>query len=746
MAEENKLTVRIVGIVYRNDDNGYSICTVQEKNTGEFTAVGCMPSVSEGERINISGKWVTHPIYGEQFSVDYYENVVPTETDDILTYLSSGVVRGVRAATAEKLVEAFGADTLNIMMTTPERMTEIKGITAKRAEKIHDSLAEVQAMQNIVVFLQKYGISVNLAVKVHAEFGAAAVKMISANPYILADEIDGISFARADDIAFKMGLPKNSKERISSGIRYILQNAAYSAGHTYMTKDVLFATAVRILGVTPAEVESGAAELILKKKIHAEDINAERRYYLTPLYRAEEYTAKRLVAISRGEQKFAMTPEKADEEITEFEEEHAMNLADKQKEAVRQSLTSGVLILTGGPGTGKTTTINTIIALLEKAKLSIVLAAPTGRAAKRMSEVTGREAKTIHRLLGATVSERDMNIFDKDESDPLDADVVIIDEVSMIDTQLMQALLKAVKPGAKLILSGDSDQLPSVGPGNVLRDIVSTNALATVRLDHVFRQAQESLIVVNAHKINNGEAPILTEKKRDFFFMRRTQAENALATIADLYQTRLPKSYGVEPLTSIQVLSPTKKGLLGTVNINKVLQSRVNPEDILKSEYVFGDTVYRVGDKVMQTKNNYDIVYETDTGKVGMGIFNGDMGIIRDIDTREKVIHILFDDDKNVEYPFSSLEDLDLAYAVTVHKSQGSEFPFVIMPVMDFPPMLMYRNLFYTAVTRAKDMVILVGREDCIMKMVNSGEKNKRMTGLAERIEKFFSTGEQVVI
>ncbi len=745
--DEIKLTVRILSIVYRNDENGYCICTVREKNEGEFSVVGYLPSVTEGERICVTGKWVTHPIYGDQFKAEYYENVVPSGSEEILSYLSSGVIPGVREATAEKLVDAFKEKTLDVIMNEPERLTEIKGITLRRAKRISDSLREVQSMQSIIMFLQKYGVSANMAVKIHNAFGGSAVERISANPYLLSDSVDGISFKKADSIASLMGMPKNNPDRIAAGVKYILQNAAYAMGHTYLPEQALIRTASASLGVSDSETVNGINSLAAKKQLKPDTApDGSRRYYLAYLFNDEEYTAARLISLSHAEQKNTMTEEQADEEIMTLEENEGINLADRQKEAVKKSLLSGVLVLTGGPGTGKTTTINAILQLTDKLGLKTALAAPTGRAAKRMSEVTGRDAQTIHRLLGASISPSGTNIFERDESDPLKEDVIIIDEVSMIDIQLMPALLKAVKPGARLILSGDADQLPPVGPGNVLRDLVRSEAVTTVRLDHVFRQAEQSLIVVNAHKINNGEMPVLTETKRDFFFLRRLAPEQTLYAIADLYQNRLPKSYGIDPFTEIQVLSPTKKGLLGTVSLNKVLQSRINPEDILKAEHAFGDTIFRTGDKVMQTKNNYDIVYEKDSGEIGTGIFNGDMGIIEDIDTHGKFLRITFDDEKHVEYPFAGLEDLELAYAITVHKSQGSEFPFMIMPVMDFPPMLMYRNLFYTAVTRAKTMVILVGKETAVERMISSGEKNIRCSGLYDRLEKHMKAGIQMTI
>lgn len=721
-------------IIYNNPDNGYTICDVNSSEEGLFTATGYMPYVSEGESVSLSGSWTTHPDYGEQFKVSYYETVLPTDEQSILKYLSSGVIPGIREATAKKLMERFGTDILQILLTEPEKIAEIKGITKEKAKKIGESYQELQSMQNIVMFLQQYNVNANIAVKVHNILGTNAVNAIRENPYILADRIDGVSFKTSDTIAFNMGLPKNSLLRIRTGVKYILQDAAYTSGHTYLPKTVLTEHAAYKLQVEEHEVENAISDLLAKREIFLDNVDNTDVYYLFSFYESEYYIARRLASMSVHEQKFTMTAEDCEKAIDELEEKNGISLAAEQRNAVLTAVSTGCMVLTGGPGTGKTTTVNSIIELFESLKLSVALAAPTGRAAKRMSQVTGLEAKTIHRLLGTQLNQDGLHNFTHNEENPLPADVIILDEVSMIDINLMASFLKAVKYGARLILSGDSDQLPSVGPGNVLHDIIDSKAVPVIRLNKIFRQAEESMIIVNAHKINHCEPPDLSVKNSDFFFLRRSNPEQVSFTVMELFKTRLPKSYGVDPISDIQVLSPTKKGLAGTINLNKLLQLHINPPHPAKPEHIYGNTVFRTGDKIMQIKNNYDIEFKRPNGECGMGIYNGDMGIIDSINTVDKYMVVIFDEDKRVEYPFTNLDELDLAYAITVHKSQGSEFPMVIMPVCSFAPMLMSRNLFYTAVTRAKDMVILVGSEKTVYAMTQNNSYEQRFTGLNEKL------------
>jgi len=723
----------VTDIVYYNSDNGYTVFEFESDEAKDIiTAVGYTVELKEGEHISVTGKWIVHPQYGEQLKVESYETLMPSEEEDILRYLSSGVVYGVRAATAKNLVNAFGKDTLNIMLTNPEKMACVKGISVKRAYKIHESFKEIQAMQSIVMFLQQYSISANMGMKVYKEFGPDAVDIIKKNPYVISDTIDGIKFSSADKIAHGEGFPHNSPLRIKSGVKYILLQAAYNSGHTYLPKSLLVEDVAYKLGVAEEEVENILSELIISNDIYIDKINNETVYFLTIHHKAEMYVSDRLSIMASSENEL-LSEREIEKRIESMEKIIGISYAQEQKNAVRAALGYKCMILTGGPGTGKTTTINTIIKLLDEFELKISLAAPTGRAAKRMTQLTGIEAKTIHRLLGATGEENGRK-FTYNEDNPIGADVIILDEVSMIDINLMYSFLKAVKPGTRLIMSGDADQLPSVGPGNVLNDLIKSGAIPVIKLDKIFRQAEKSLIVVNAHNINKGILPELKDKENDFFFIPKNNTNDVLSTIVQLCKTRLPAAYNVNPYTDIQVLSPSKKGICGTINLNRVLQSQLNPPDILKNEYSYGKTVFRVGDKVMQIKNNYDLYYTRDIGESGVGIFNGEMGIIEEISVTDKFMTILFDEEKRVEYLFSQLDELDLAYAVTVHKSQGSEFPFLVMPVTQFPPMLMCRNLFYTAVTRAKNMVVLVGNEQAVEQMTYNNRENERFTGLCEKI------------
>ena len=648
MSEIITVTGTVEEIIYSNPDNGYSVVGIDSVEEGQFTATGYMPFITEGESVALSGNWTTHPDYGEQFKAEYYETVMPSDEESIIKYLSSGIISGIREATAKKLIDHFGLDVLQIMLTQPSRLAEIKGISKEKAKKIGEQFAEIQSMQNIVMFLQQYGISATTAVKVHNSLGANSVELIKKNPYILSDMVDGISFKTSDTIAFNMGLPKNSIMRIRSGIIHILRSAAYTSGHVYMPKDVLIEHTVYTLKVTDDEVIAAVSELLSSKELFQDKVDGIDAYYLYSYYESEYYIARRLIAMSQNTQKFTMTEEKAEKAIDALEAKTNLYLAAEQRNAVVTALSAGCMILTGGPGTGKTTTINTIIKLLEDLKLSIALAAPTGRAAKRMSQVTGYEAKTIHRLLCTQRSSEGYSIFTHNEENPLPYDVIILDEVSMIDVNLMSSFLKAVKTGARIILSGDADQLPSVGPGNIIHDIIESKTIPVIQLNKIFRQAEESLIIVNAHKINHGELPDLSVKSSDFFFLRRKTPQDSAFTVMDLFKNRLPKSYNVNPISSIQVLSPTKKGLAGTIALNKLLQSHINPYDERRPQHVFGNITFRVGDKVMQTKNNYDMVYSRENGEDGMGIFNGDMGIIESISVRDKCMNIVFDEDKLV--------------------------------------------------------------------------------------------------
>lgn len=723
----------IDNIVYSNPDNGYAICEIDSKEEGQFYAVGYMPSITEGENAELTGSWTMHPEYGEQFKVELYRTIMPSDETAIIKYLASGVIKGVREATAKKLFAEFGSDVFNVMSTEPDKLSRIKGISKDKAEIICKSFNEQRSVQNIIMFLQQYNISPNLAVKINKVFGAEAITRIKENPYSLASAFDGITFRTADSIAFSLGIPKNSPTRISCGIIYFLKDAAYANGHTCMPKSLLTEHAVYELQVSETEVQNALSELIASRDIIIDKTDGTDMCYLYSYYHDEIYISQRLSLMAYTKNKYAISEERAEDEIDAFENEEEIQLAPEQRNAVVTALSGGCMVLTGGPGTGKTTTINTIIKLLENLKLKVALAAPTGRAAKRMTQITGKEAKTIHRLLGAQVMGNG-HVLVHDEDNPLNDDVIILDEVSMIDTPLMASFLRAVKRGGRVIFSGDSDQLPSVGAGNVLHDIIESGTIPIIKLTHIFRQSEESLIIVNAHKINNGELPEINDRTKDFFFMRRSNPESAVDTILDLYKTRLPKTYSLNPITDIQVLTPMKKGITGTIELNRALQNSINPPKDTRAEYKYGQRIFREGDKVMQTKNNYDMPYVEESGEKGSGIYNGDMGIINSIHNTDKYMVITFDEGKTIEYPFSNLDELDLAYAITVHKSQGSEFPFVIMPVCSYIPMLMSRNLFYTAITRAKSMVVLVGSEKTIANMTNNNSYTKRFTGLNERL------------
>lgn len=730
---EIKIIAMVEEIIYQNVENGYTVCDMGNEEEGLFTAKGYMPFINEGERVELTGEWTNHPEYGEQFSVIGYITLLPEDENEILKYLSSGAVAGVGAATAKNLVAHFGAKTLQVMLNEPSRMTEIKGISPKRADKIHKSFSELQSVQAIVIFLQQFSINPSVALRVQKAYGSHAVEKLKQNPYLLTDMPDPVSFKIADKIAYFQGFAKNHPLRIKHGIKSILINAAYTGGHTYLYMNMLIKEATVKLGISVEDAENGINELALVHEVFIEDAPDGKRCVPAVFYAAENYVARRLVGMSISEPVYNIENCDVLKSIEEAGEDGGITLAEEQIKAVETSVNSSCMVITGGPGTGKTTIIKAIIGVMEKLSQKVVLTAPTGRAAKRMSEVTGCEAKTIHRLIGLKPEGHSTKTL-HNEDNPLDEDVIIADEASMIDIQLASALLHAIKPGAKLILCGDANQLPSVGPGNFLRDVIDSGAVPVISLKHIYRQARESLIVMNAHSVNNGELPELRARDKDFFFIPERLGENITTVITSLYHTRLPNKYGINPISRIQVLSPSKKGAAGIINLNKELQHAMNPPDILKAEYERGNIIFRVGDKVMQIKNDYDITWMRENGEVGQGIFNGDIGIIESISMRDKVMTILFDEDKEVEYPFQNTDKLELAYASTVHKSQGSEFPIVIIAVDSFAPMLMYRNILYTAITRAKDMVVIVGRGDQIARMVKNNDNRNRFTALSERM------------
>lgn len=726
-------------IIFQNESNGYTVAMVETEDD-VVTIVGDIPLINIGETLSLQGKWDYHPNYGQQLKVETYSTVVPDTLNGIEKYLSSGLVPGIGPKTAKKIVEAFGADSIDILQYNPEKLKLVEGIGEKKAEKIAEAFVEQRELRDVMIFLQGYGISVNYGIKIYKKYGNETLAKVKENPYRLSEDILGIGFKMADKIAQSMGVDVRSKYRIHAGIKFVLMESS-GRGHTYMPKNELTTEASKILNVETELIQDGITELALNQEIQLENFDGEICVYYMPYFYAETNVCKKLIEISQGEiNKLHL---EIDGEIKKIEDENAIKFADRQKEALKESIENGMVVITGGPGTGKTTTINSIIKLFESQNQSISLAAPTGRAAKRMSEATGREAKTIHRLLEYNYVDEEVGMaFSRDDGTPLESDVVIIDEVSMVDILLMNTLLKAILPGTRLILVGDVDQLPSVGPGNVLRDIIESKIIKVVKLDEIFRQAQESMIVVNAHRINKGEKPYLNVKEKDFFFMTRNSGENIADTIIDLCKERLPKFNGYDSLKDIQVLSPMKKGDVGVNKLNEKMQEALNPQHLNKKEKKSGDIVFRVGDKVMQIKNNYRMKWRLmDDGLVveeGEGVFNGDYGFITRIDNEEGQITVFFDDNREAMYQSGQLDELRLAYATTIHKSQGSEFPVVIIPSCWGPPMLLTRNLLYTAITRAKELVVLVGMEKYLNMMISNNRIVTRYSGLNRRLVKVF--------
>ena len=731
--EENKIVGTVTEIVYYNSVNGYAVCDIEtEEDT--ITAVGYMPYIAGGDKVTLTGEWTFHQDYGPQFKVEFFEKNMPSEINDILKYLASGSIKGVRLATAQKIVDMFGEDTLNILEKEPEKLSKIHGISRKKALEIGAEYVKQQGVRNIVMYLQKFGITPQSAVKVYKRYGSSSVETIKENPYVLSETVYNIGFKTADKIALEMGISPNAPIRIEGAVKHILSNSSMN-GHTYVPKDILLDEVCSFLSITVEEAENVIVKMIFESKLKNEIYNdGNQKIYLPKLYEAEVYVAHKIKKIAENN-----TLEKGidiEKVIKDIEMTNDITLAEHQKSAIYCAMEKGATVITGGPGTVKTTIINTIIQIMDKLDKNVMLAAPTGRAAMRMTEVCGIEAKTIHRLLESSFSENDDNMnFAKNEDNPLDCDIVIIDEMSMVDILLIQSLLKALKSHTRLIMVGDSDQLPSVGAGNVLRDIINSGVVPTVSLTEIFRQAKESAIVVNAHKINRGEYPEFNKSGTDFFMVKRDTAVDISQSIVDLFINRLPKAYKYNSLYQIQILSPTRKGITGVNELNIALQKVINPPHKKKKEKAFKNITFREGDKVMQTRNNYDMEWTKleKPEETGFGIFNGDIGYIHRIDKEMESATIVFDD-KLCIYEFSKFEDLDLAYAVTVHKSQGSEFDVIIMPMYPCAPMLQNRNLFYTAVTRAKKLVVLVGRESCVQKMVENKSEQIRYTGLEQKL------------
>ncbi len=721
-------------IIYRNADNGYTVLNLVS-GEDEITCVGIFSAIAEGENIEAQGEYTEHPTYGQQFKVTSFEEKAPEDEEAIERYLGSGAIKGIGLAMAARIVRRFKEDTFRIIEEEPERLAEIKGISNRKAMEIASQVNEKRDLRQAMIFLQQYGITMNLAVKVYQAYGQDVYGIIRENPYRLADDIDGVGFRTADEIAARVGIRMDSDFRVRSGILYTLLQAS-GEGHTYLPETELTPRASKLLNVTAEQVEKQYMDLAIERKIILKQMEDQTQIYAASFYYMEANTATMLKRLNVS---YDVSDAEIEQQIRGIEKKSGMTLDEHQVTAVKEAVRNGLLVITGGPGTGKTTTINTIIRYFELEGLEIFLAAPTGRAAKRMSETTGFEARTVHRMLELNGGAEGSGGFERDESNPLEADVIIVDEMSMVDISLMYSLLKAISVGTRLILVGDVNQLPSVGPGSVLRDIIQSHACNVVMLTKIFRQASTSDIIVNAHKINHGEEVILDNKSMDFFFLKRYDADVIINVVLQLIKQKLPKFVDATPY-DIQVLTPMRKGLLGVERLNGILQRYMNPPANDKVEKEYGSTVFREGDKVMQTKNNYQLAWEIRTKfgltvDKGLGIFNGDMGIIRQINDFAEQMIIEFDEGRMVEYPYKLLDELELAYAITIHKSQGSEYPAVVIPLLGGPMMLMNRNLLYTAVTRARKCVTLVGNEVTFQQMIQNTSQQKRYSGLCDRLK-----------
>ena len=739
--DELKFSGVVENIIYSNPENGYAVFNLLLDDETEDTVVCCvgyLPGLNMGESLSITGEQVRHPAYGDQLKVISYQKSLPVSEKAIERYLGGGIIKGIGKRMAKKIVDKFGKDTLVIIDTEPQKLADIKGISMTKAIEIGAVFKEQSDLTNAVMFLQEYGVSISYATKIFKKYKDKTIATVQKNPYTLADEIWGIGFKTADSIAQRLGIDADSPHRIQSGIKYVLDHAAAN-GHTYLPEDILIDETTALLSIPADSISQNLIGMHVDSRIWIENTQP-RRIYLNFFYYAESYVAKRLVDMAARRER----PDPfIDAEIHNIELNEGIKFAEGQLAAIRAAMTSGVFVITGGPGTGKTTIINAIIDLLETRQNVIELAAPTGKASKRMTEATGRDARTIHRMLGTnTINEGSLRqSFEHDEENPMDADCIIVDEMSMVDAPHMYYLLKAVGAGTRLILVGDADQLPSVGAGNVLRDIIASAIVPCVSLNEIFRQAEQSAIVTNAHKINHGEYPDLADKTKDFFYMQRGSSDSVLDTLKGLIAERLPKYLGCDPV-DIKVLVPMRKTPLGVMNLNIMLQSILNPPSVSKPEKEFRGTIFRTGDRVMQIKNNYDMPWRViDAGgrmiDDGTGVFNGDEGIITYLDEDNKSLEVCYDENRYVAYDFSQLDELELSYAVTIHKSQGSEYRAVIMPLLGGPDMLMTRNLLYTGVTRARELAVIVGSRESIYRMVDNNRQVLRFTSLCERIKDF---------
>ncbi len=731
-------------IIFRNEENGYTVLVLVSDGE-EVTCVGIFTDISEGENIECVGEFIKHSTYGEQFKTTSYEHKDPEDIVSIERYLGSGAVKGLGKALASRIVKKFKEDTFRIIEEEPERLAEIKGISQQKAMDIANQINERKDLRRAMIYLQKYGISTLMAVKIYKTYKQDVFKILKENPYKLSEDIGGIGFKTADLIASKIGIKPDSDFRVQSGVLYTLQQASLE-GHTYLPFNELIEQSINVLNVSQEQIETNIMNLAIERKIVITDKNDDKQVFYAPYYYMEANSARMLKGINDY---YEVSEIELEKDLEEIQKKTKMTLDEAQKDAVRAAARNGLLVITGGPGTGKTTTINSIIQYFEMNGLDIFLAAPTGRAAKRMSETTGFEAKTIHRMLELNGGVEGATTFEKNSDNPLEADVIIIDEMSMVDINLMNALLKAIIPGqTRLILVGDVSQLPSVGPGSVLKDIIDSNCFKTVALTKIFRQASTSDIIVNAHKINAGEMVLLDNKSKDFFFLKRYEAEKIINVTLQLIIQKLPK-YVDATSYDIQVLTPMRKGLLGVERLNGILQAYINPQSDKKSEKEHNGRIFREGDKVMQMKNNYQMEWKIKSKyglaiDKGTGIFNGDVGKIERINEYTDTMTIIFDDNKTVEYPYKMLDELDLAYAITIHKSQGSEYPAIVIPLLTGPSMLMNRNLLYTAVTRAKKCVTIVGNDKTFDMMVKNVSQQKRYSGLIERLKEDFYDNKKI--
>ena len=729
----NKATVKglVENITYHNPDNGYTICRID--NDGEpVTLVGCIPAINEGEYITAEGVWKNHPTYGLQLSVESYKKELPATTESILCYLSSGVIKGIGPVTAKRIVDKYGEDTLKVIEEHPEYLADIKGITAKKVNDISESFKNQYGMRQVMLYFEGM-LSPALCLKAYKKWGNAAVDVLRTNPYLLCEELEGVGFEKADAVAKKAGFAQDCFERVSAGVKYLLSLELSRNGHCCLILETLIKNTSLVLGVGEGIVEETIASLSQSSELVAvKSADGDIQVYLEGVYNSEKYCAEKLLLLDHAARIIPI--KNIQTEIEQIEKKANIKFAPLQRVAVENAVTRGVVIVTGGPGTGKTTVIRAIIEMFKKLEVSFCLAAPTGRAAKRMSEASGYEAATIHRLLECrSVGDADTALFGKDEDNLIEKDAIIIDEASMVDIFLFCSLLRAIKPGSRLIIIGDADQLSPVGAGEAFGDIIKSGCFMTVRLNEIFRQAQGSSIVTNAHLIKDGKMPV-TDNTGDYFFLKRDRTDELHKLLCELCTSRLPKAYGFDSFSNIQVICPTRKGTAGTATLNVLLQKILNPPAVNKPEHSTKDVIFRKGDKVMVIRNNYEIEWVDDLGVRGCGVFNGDIGVITEINKQEQTFILKFDDSRRASLDFAAFDDIEHAYAITVHKSQGSQYKAVIVPLLDCPPGLLTRNMLYTAITRAESLVIVTGKNEKVCEMVSNAKKNTRFTGLARML------------